>query len=230
MSSKLIFLLTIPVLLLAACQPAASAPAEPQPTPQIITLSHPSELRWLGPSFNACAAETTVSVLIVDETDTPDAALYWGEPLNAPGELFQLGEETLVLVTHPDNPATGLSLSEAQRMFSGAMNSWPNGDELTVYVLPAGNPVHEVLESALGTGIPRSVDIQVAPSLEAMQQYVADEPGALGVLPQGWLNNEVKSLSWEGQALQPILGSFSGERAEAFVRCLQRVVVEKTKQ
>lgn len=229
MSSKLIFLLTIPLLLLAACQPAASAPAEPKPTPQMITLSHPSELRWLGPSFNACAAETTVSVLIVDETDNPDAVLYWGEPLNAPGELFQLGEETLVLVTHPENPATALRFSEAQDMFSGTVNSWPNGDELTVYVLPAGNPVQEVFESALGAGIPRSVDIQVAPSLEAMQQYVADDPDALGVLPQGWLNDEVKALSWEGQTSQPILVSFSGERVEAFVRCVQGVVVEKTK-
>ena len=91
MSSKLIFLLIIPLLLLAACQPAESAPVEPRPTPEMITLSHPPELRWLAPAFNTCAAETAVSVLIVDEADARDVAFFWGEPQDADAELFQLG-------------------------------------------------------------------------------------------------------------------------------------------
>ena len=227
MSSKLFFFLIVPLLLLAACQPVDLPPAEPQPTPEMITLSYPPALRWLTPAFNTCAADTTVSVLIVDETDTPDVSLYWGEPQGTADELFQLGEDKLVLVAHPSSPAVGLSPGEAEEMFTGAAGTWPNGDPLTVYVLPSGHPVQEVFETALGRTIPRSVDIQVAPSLEAMQQYVADDPTALGLLPQSWLNDEVKVVDWEGIASQPILASFSSEPAEAFVRCVKVAVMEK---
>lgn len=227
MPSKRFSLLILPLLLLAACQSAAVTPAEPQPTPEMITLASPSALRWLAPAFNACAAETSVSVLIVNETDAPDVSLYWGEPQDADGELFLLGEDTLILIAHPSSPAVGLSLGEAQEMFAGAVDVWPNGDPLTVYVLPSGHPVQDVFETALGRTIPRSVDIQVAPTLEALQQYVADDPTALGILPRSWLNDEVKALDWEVEVTQPILARFNGERAEAFVRCIQRAVIEK---
>jgi hypothetical protein len=230
MSSKRFILLLFPLLLLAACQPAELPPTEPQPTPEMLTLSHPPALRWLAPAFNACAAETSVSILIVDEADAPDAALYWGEPQDSTSELFQLGEDALVLVAHPDNPTVRLSLGEAQKMFSGAATSWSNGEVLTIYVLPAGHPAQELFESALERAIPKSVDIQVAPSLEAMQQYVADDLTALGILPQSWLNEEVKTLNWEEEVSQPILASFNSERAEAFMRCVQGAVVEKLRQ
>lgn len=227
MSSKRFFLLLLPILLLAACQPAELPHAEPQPTPELITLASPPALRWLAPTFNACAESTSVSVLIVDESDAPEVSLYWGEPQDADEELFLLGEDALTLVAHPSSPAVGLSLGETQDMFTGTVDTWPNGDPLTVYVLPTGHPVQEVFEATLGKTIPKSVDIQVAPSLEAMQQYVADDSTALGVLPQGWLNDEVKALNWEVEASQPILASFSSEPAEAFVRCVKVVVMER---
>ena len=217
----------LPILLLAACQPAELPPAEPQPSPELITLASPPALRWLAPTFNACAESTSLSVLIVDETDAPEVSLYWGEPQDADEELFMLGEDALTLVAHPSNPAVGLSLGETQEMFTGTVDTWPNGDPLTVYVLPTGHPVQEVFETALGRTIPKSVDIQMAPSLEAMQQYVADDPGALGVLPQSSLNEEIKALNWEVEASQPILASFSGERAKAFVRCIQGAVIKE---
>ena len=227
MFSKRFSLLILPLLLLAACQPAAVTPIEPQPTPEIITLASPPALRWLAPAFNACAAETVVSVLVVDETDAPDVSLYWGEPQEGDGELFLLGEDALTLIANPSSPAVGLNLGEVQEMFAGAVDVWPNGDPLTVYVLPAGHPVQDVFETALGRTIPKSVEIQVAPSLEAMQQYVADDSTALGVLPRSWLNDEVKALDWEGEVSQPILARFNGERAEAFVRCIQGAVAKK---
>lgn len=227
MSSKLIFLSVILLLLLAACQPAELPPAEPLPTPERITLASPPALRWLAPTFNACAAETALSVSIVDETAAPDILLYWGEPQDAEQGLFLLAEDDLLLIAHPSNPAVGISLGEAQEMFTGAVDTWPNGDPLTVYVLPSGNPAQDAFESALGRTIPRSITIQVAPSLEAMQQYVADDPTALGLLPRSWLSDEVKALNWEAEIAQPILAGYRGDRAETFVRCVQVAVAEK---
>ncbi len=230
MSSKRFLLLLLTLMLLASCQPVEPPPSvEPQPTPGMIALASPPALRWLAPTFNVCAAETAVSVLIVDEADAPDVSLYWGEPQDAASELFQFGEDAITLIAHPTSPAVGLSLGETQEMFTGAVDVWPNGDPLTVYVLPSGHPVQEVFESALGRSIPKSVDIQVAPSLEAMQQYVADDPTAMGILPRSWLNDEVKALDWEAEASQPILASFRSERSEAFIRCVQRAVAEKLK-
>jgi hypothetical protein len=216
------------ILLLAACQPAELPPAEPQPTPQVLTLTFPPALRWLEPAFNACALEEPVlSVLVVDETEAADVNLYWGEPDAGAGEVFLLGEDRLVLVSNQANPASGLSLREAQDMFTGSTDTWANSEPLTVYVLPEGHVVQVAFEAALGRAIPKSVAIQVAPSLEAMRQYVADDPTALGVLPRSWLNEEVKVLDWEVEAVQPILAGYRGNRAEAFVRCLQMAAVEK---
>lgn len=216
------------VLLLAACQPAELPHAESQPTPEMLTLSHPPTLRWLAPAFNTCAMEDPpLSVLVVDAGDTPDVTLYWGEPDEVTGEIFLLGEDALVLVTHPSNPANGLTQAEARERFTGKDAAWPDGEPLTVYVLPAGHAVQKAFEATLGRSIPKSVEMRLAPSLEAMRQYVADDPTALGVLPQSWVSEEVKALNWEVEPRQPILASFEGERAEAFVRCVQGAVVEK---
>lgn len=219
------------VLLLAACQPAELPHASPQPTPEVLTLAYPPTLRWLAPAFNTCAMEDPpLSVLVVNAEDAPDVTLYWGEPGEVTGEVFLLGEDRLVLVAYPSNPTNGLTLAEAQERFAGKDAAWPDGEPLTVYVLPAGHDVQEAFEAVLGSSIPKSVEMRLAPSLEAMRQYVADDPTALGVLPQSWLNEEVKALDWEVEATQPILASFKGERAEAFVRCVQAAVVEKIEE
>lgn len=219
------------VLLLVACQPAALPPAPPQPTPEVLTLAYPSALRWLEPAFNACALEEpALSVLVVSASESPDVTLYWGESGVLESEAVELGQDALVLVAHPDNPLNGLSLTEAQQLFTAQADTWPNGEKLTVYVLPPGHAVQTAFETALGRPIPRSVVIQIAPSLEAMRQYVADDPTALGVLPRSWLDKEVKALSGEMEATQPILATFKATRAETFVRCLQRAIVEKLNQ
>jgi hypothetical protein len=218
----------IVILLLAACQQAELPPAEPQPTPQLLTLAYPPALRWLQPAFNTCALEKPqLTVLVVEAEADPDVSLYWGEPDEIAGEVILLGEDGLVLIANPASQAISLTLAEVRQLFSGDALAWPDGAPLTVYALPAGHAVQNALESALGSPVPRSVNIQIAPSLEAMQQYVADDPTALGVLPQSWLNEQFKALDWEIDTRQPVLASFTGARAEAFVRCLQSTVVEK---
>ena len=220
-------------LLLAACQPAEEAlsPVELLPTPRVLTLSYPPTLRWLQPAFNACALEKPqLTVLVVEAKANPDVSLYWSEPGEKVGKVFVLGEDHLLLVANPASSVISLTHTEVRQLFSGNTHTWPNGDPLTVYALPGGHAVQNAFESALGSPVPRSVDIQIAPSLEAMQQYVADDPTALGILPQSWLNESIKALHWEDEPpemQQPILAGFTSTYNEGFARCIQNVVAEK---
>lgn len=221
------------LLLLAACRPAeeALAPVELQPTPSILTLSYPPTLRWLQPAFNACALEDPLlTVLTVEAETNPDVILYWSEPDETVGEVILLGEDHMLLVANPASSVISLNHAEVRQLFSDNARTWPNGDPLTIYSLPGGHAVQNAFESALGSPVPRSVDIQIAPSLEAMQQYVADDPTALGILPQSWLNASIKAMHWDDappEIRQPILAGFTDSYSEDFVRCIQNAVAEK---
>lgn len=113
-----------------------------------------------------------------------------------------------VVITHPGNANTALPLSSVRAIFSMRLNTWPDGTQVTVFVLPDRHPAHARFSRTVlkmlpyrlrrewdrlvfsGTGI---APIEVKDEAE-MRRRVAGTPGSIGYLDEGLVDESVRSL------------------------------------
>ena len=125
--------------------------------------------------------------------------------LDPPAEWFgtPLGNLGIAVVVHPGNPVRELSLMELRELFVGRTQSWQVlGDysEAVQPVIPlAGDELRLAVQQAALEGERYTLASLLAPSPPAMISLVAEQPGALGLLPVPELTDEIRSLRIEGQ-------------------------------
>lgn len=113
-----------------------------------------------------------------------------------------------VIITHPRNPNTAIPLSSVRAIFSMRLNTWPDGSQVTVFVLPDRHPAHARFTRHLlkmlpyrlrrewdrlvfsGTGI---APIEVEDEAE-MRRRVGRTPGSIGYLDEGLVDENVRAL------------------------------------
>jgi len=186
------WILWIAVLWLAGCTPTQ----EPitAPTPTVIVLDITPAARPVVPAVIACDAALTNLHVNLEERYAPESRsgllIRLGEPENPSSFLAQIAADELAVVMHPDNPATSLTPSEIQAVFSGQVTNWAeyNGSDTSVQVwVPI--PVDEIriqFDSQVMQGVPIVSDARLAPDPEIMQTVVGSDPGAIGILPASW--------------------------------------------
>jgi len=114
-----------------------------------------------------------------------------------------------VVVTHPSNTDTSLSLASVRAIFSMRLNTWPDGSAVTVFVLPDRHPAHAHFSRTVlkmlpyrlrrewdrlvfsGTGV---APVEVT-NIEEMKQRVASTPGSIGYLDEGQLDESIHVLA-----------------------------------
>lgn len=221
MSKPVLLLL---VILLAACQPAPVAEITAQP-PVEVALS-PS-LTWLEGDLAGCASAVKVAVQRADDipSDPGVIELQLGEP-PAGSYAAVLGVDHLVVIVHPDNPLTELSLEEAQDIFAGRQKTWADGSEIQTWSLPATTDASTALIAA-GLTI---ANTGLAPTPQSMLKAVASNLLAIGYLPARWLNPTVRALDVTDLKVDlPILAVSEQEpqgSARALLVCLQEKIGE----
>jgi ABC-type phosphate transport system substrate-binding protein len=113
-----------------------------------------------------------------------------------------------VVITHPANANSTLPLSSVRAIFSMRLNTWPDGTQVTVFVLPDRHPAHARFSRTIlkmlpyrlrrewdrlvfsGTGI---APIEVKDEAE-MRRRVASTPGSIGYLDEGLVDENVRAL------------------------------------
>ncbi len=196
-------------------------------------------MRPLGNAYRACVEELDNTGLVLLETpaaaiDLKQASLglRWG-----PGSAFKdyaavVGQEELVLIVHPQNPLTSITLTDLQAIFRGGLREWPQSAppvEIQPWVYLNGDDTHAVFEAAVLSGqAPSARVVSLAPDPAAMREAVAANPAAIGFLPRRWLDPSVKAISVDGldPALlrQPILAMSRSEPQgleKSWLLCLQ---------
>jgi hypothetical protein len=201
-------------------------------------------LLFLRPIFQICAGEQAAVGLILSElpanalTNEPGSlALGWG--LNTPpdGYAAVIGQEELVIITHPQNPLAKMDLAGLQAVYSGASNRWPAGGpdgEVHPWIYPAGEDIQLIFEDTLLKGAqPAMSAVSVAPDPQAVREAVAADPQAVGYLPRRWLDSQVKELQMPGleqnSLRRPILALSKSEpdgQNKAWLLCLQDELVK----
>jgi ABC-type phosphate transport system substrate-binding protein len=114
-----------------------------------------------------------------------------------------------LVITHPGNSNTSLPLSSVRAIFSMRLNTWPDGTQVTVFVLPDRHPAHARFSRTIlkmlpyrlrrewdrlvfsGTGI---APIEVKDEAE-MRHRVATTPGSIGYLDEGLVDASVRAIA-----------------------------------
>ncbi len=180
-------------LCLAACASRATAPEIEPVVVQYTFAAQP----WLG-NLSDCSGQEVITpeLRAVDYIDleNSDLALRLGDTgLNAAS--YQVGEEEVVVIVNPQNPAAVLTSTQVLALFTGLDNTWKdiNGLDTPVQVwgFSGGEELQRIFEQTALQGSPFTSNARLAVSPEDMRQAVAGDVNAVGLLTRRWLTDEV---------------------------------------
>ncbi len=230
------FSLAVLLILLAACQPP-QAPIIEQPTSQILHLDITPASSWMLPAVNACAQELsgiqlTVRQIVTHSLDSAkaDLLILSGSAQIEGVNAFEIGQTSLVVIVHADNPLEEISAQMLSDVFSGQIDLWSQVDasmppeKIQVWLPLPGDEIWEALQDSLLNEKNPSRAAQIAPDPEAMLSAVSADPSAIGILPIGLLDQTVKFVRTDIEINMPILAVTQNQPAgltHDFLLCLQ---------
>jgi len=202
------------LLLVTACTPATPPP----PTPQIIRIyASMATQPWLTEAYK-CADQ--IGIILKNEYDPAqaDIQIRMGEPENLASPAYQIGQDDLVIVTHPESTLQNLSQDEVQQLFS-ISGEPPN----QVWAFSPGEDVQqiftrEILRERIITSFAR-----ISTNPQDMVNSINQDIRSVGVLPRRWKPDFLREVF----ALPsiPILVILSAEPRgpeNDLISCLQR--------
>ncbi len=121
-------------------------------------------------------------------------------------DAIGITSETFSLITHHKNQANhSIKRRTLRAIYSMRTQSWPNGERLTVFVLPDDETLHESFCQKILGVLPHQLRKSwdrlifsgkagapiVVNSVEEMRTRVAETPGAIGYIPENYLNDSI---------------------------------------
>ena len=205
-----------------ACQVACVAPSPtPVPTPSLtpapvsVRLAGDTSMYPLAQAFISayCAAEPGTHC-VLDESRSRDglaevragqadvglvargldAAALAREGLSA----IPIALDGLVVVVHRDNPAQALSMEQLRRLYAGRVFNWSTVGGVDREVQPVtreeGADARQVFDAQVLQGEPLTLHAIALPTDEAVAEYVANHPEAIGYVALNGLRQGVKGI------------------------------------
>lgn len=140
------------------------------------------------------AADLALIERNLEPAEALDAAT-WKAGLRA----WSIGRGALAVVVHPSNPVQGLSRAGLQAALSGAARNWSDlgGEDRTVKLVTRETtaPSRALLEQQVLQGATLAGSAVVMPSDQAVAEYVAAHPEAVGCLAAPWASADVKAIA-----------------------------------
>ncbi len=204
------FLLLVLMPLAAAC---AAQPVEVTPEPVVLQLVvadsfEPSAARaaeeyetahpWVTVHYQVFNTELAEQVLREGGADV--ALLSWlTEPERAGGSLWteRIRRDGVVVIVHPEFAMHEIGLGQLRDIFAGRVQDW-GGDPVIVVSREDGSGTRAAFESVVLHGVSPTLNAVVMPSSEAMVQYVAGTPGAIGYVALAHVDGRVRVLPVDG--------------------------------
>ncbi len=113
-----------------------------------------------------------------------------------------IARDGIALVVHPTNPITGLTLIQAHDLFSGRAIEWDEvgGSPGLVQVVSRedGSGTRNAFETMVMDDDRVTLTALVMPNSQAVVDYVAGDPQAIGYVSMGYLNGKVRVVPVEG--------------------------------
>jgi phosphate transport system substrate-binding protein len=210
-------------LLLCAALACQTVPLTPAPSVALAVGASTSAQPLLVDAMAAYRASTEGgrvtfapeygnSQLIVDglrDGRFAGALVTW--PASDPPEgmwMQPVAMDALAVIVHQDNPLTALSLPELREIFQGRTNLWPAppGGEpapIEVVVREDGSVSRTLFERRVMGDQKVSLVAVIMPGSQAVVDYVATHPAAIGYVSLGWVDARVRALALDGVAPSP---------------------------
>jgi phosphate transport system substrate-binding protein len=118
-----------------------------------------------------------------------------------------IAQDGIALVVHPQNTVGGLTLPQARDIFFGRILDWEEmggtPGEIAVVSREDGSGTREAFEEMVMEEKRVTLTAIVMPSSEAVVEYVARHPTAIGYVSMSYLSPQVKALPIEGVSPTP---------------------------
>jgi phosphate transport system substrate-binding protein len=118
-----------------------------------------------------------------------------------------IAQDGIALVVHPQNIVGSLTLSKARDIFFGRILDWEEiggtPGEIVVVSREDGSGTRGVFEEIVMGEKRVTLTAIVMPSSEAVVEYIARHPTAIGYVSMGYLSPQVKALPVEGVSPAP---------------------------
>jgi len=207
-----VLLLSSPLASLQSC----GARSQDALDAQVVHLALSAELEPIAQRLPKCWPVTT-EVRLVSSGDALErlrigyvnAVLLWGPAPDVAENITAeaLASDALAIVVHPRNRVGSLTRDDLRSIFSGEVRDWAAyGQEvgsIQVVTSQAGTGSREALSRLIMEGEAIASDALVATSTDAVLDYVAAEPGAIGYVPASLLREGVRALTVEGERPEP---------------------------
>ena len=142
---------------------------------------------WLR---NAYDCTPTGAGLILTGPDDAEVLIRLTEPLSLTRYAYQVGEDDLLVVTHPEVAVGQLSVRQVEALFTGEVDNWHDvgGADLEVQVWSYAPTVdvQTFFDREMLHGRPVSSLARLAVSAQDMSDLVGSVPGSVGLLPRTW--------------------------------------------
>ncbi len=115
-----------------------------------------------------------------------------------------IARDGIAIITHPENPVSGLTLAQVQGIYAGTITNWKEvggtDSSITVVSREKGSGTRECFEQAVM--VPISVEVTdraiIQDSNGKIRATIAGNEYSIGFISIGYLNSEVKSLYLDG--------------------------------
>lgn len=164
------------------------------------TVAVSPEAAFLEAGLRECSSRTYQDALFINiQADAPaqeaDMAITLGAPAEPLPFTIHLGDEPVVMIVHPANPAGALSRDTLQDLYTGQTTQWEGGAAAAIWSYPQGSAVRALFDGAVLAGSPLTSMAYLAPGPAEMVTAVAKDPLAIGYIPASMVTGGVKIIS-----------------------------------
>jgi phosphate transport system substrate-binding protein len=110
----------------------------------------------------------------------------------ADGYVAVVGEESIVLIVNANNPVSTIGPEKLQDLFTGRLKTWAEvggkPEPVQVWAYLDGDDIRSVFDAVIFPGEKITSQALLAPNPQVMLEAVADDPQAIGYVPQIWLD------------------------------------------
>ncbi|MBI2845374.1 MAG: phosphate ABC transporter substrate-binding protein [Chloroflexi bacterium] len=155
------------------------------------------EIRGVGSGAGLEAiAEGRADIAMVSRELAPEEKEKWPATL--------LAWDSLAIIVHPDNPVNSLTLDQIRSIFSGSTLSWIDAGggegQIQVVTREEGSGSRAAFQTLVLTSGERITSLAIVlPSDQAVGEYIARNPSAIGYASIASLATQTKPLILEGQ-------------------------------
>lgn len=154
-------------------------------------------------SFDVTGGGSALGLELVESGQIEMGLVSWPpQPLDSRLRLVPLGQDAIAIITHPENPLPNLPVATLRDIFNGKVLNWQviGGSDLAVQVVSRedGSGTRSAFEAVVMDNQPVTPTAVVQPGSQAVVDYVAQNPGAVGYVSAAFADDQVHVVPLEG--------------------------------